>query len=414
MFATHFLDFTSDSQKSLRHLSHCHSKSLLSSPHSIFSVSMSSPTSVVSGSLIGGEVDPISLLDTTTTTTTTSTPDAATATTAKTTNAKSSWTVLPASQKSLRTTNPIRALVDPIVANIRTGKERGDGKDLISLAVRHALQASVSSHRSISKLCLMPLYVIPIYIYIYIYISLLHIQLGDPTASGNLPPCPVAIQAIQAALASHSHAAAAGYIPATGLEAARHAIANFHSIPKNKNNNNNNKVSPNQVVIANGCSGALELALTALLDEGSILLVPQPGFPLYQVIAESHGATVVHYNLLPNSNWECDLKQLHALMQQYGPAVVRGMVVNNPSNPTGAVFSKQHLRDIVQFCEQYALPLVADEVYGDLTFDDHVFVPVAHVAAELGSQVPVITASGLGKQFLVPGWRVGWVVFQDK
>lgn len=220
----------------------------------------------------------------------------------------------------------------------------------------------------------------------------------------------MAIQAVQQALASPFHAA--GYIPATGLEAARCAIAQFHShiTPGLVVS----AVSPQAVIIANGCSGALELALTALLDEGSILLVPRPGFPLYQVIADSLGASVVHYNLRPDRHWECNIRQLHQLMRQYGRSAVRGMVVNNPSNPTGAVWSKQHLREIVRFCQEYTLPLVADEVYGDLTFQNHVFVPAAQVAAECGNQVPVITASGLGKQFLVPGWRVGWVVFQDK
>lgn len=166
-------------------------------------------------------------------------------------------------------------------------------------------------------------------------------------------------------------------------------------------------------MIANGCSGALELALTALLDFGSILLVPQPGFPLYQVIAESHGACVVHYRLLPDRNWEVDLEHLEDLVSTYGSRI-RGLLVNNPSNPTGGVFSRGHLESLVTFAQKNRLPIVADEVYGDLTFEDSPFHPLADVAASLGWGVPVITASGLAKQFLVPGWRVGWIVFQDK
>ena len=91
------------------------------------------------------------------------------------------------------------------------------------------------------------------------------------------------------------------------------------------------------------------------------------------------------------------------------------MVLNNPSNPTGAVYDRHHLRDVVTLCHQYRIPIVADEVYGDLVFGEGAhFVPVAQVATELGQVVPVITASGIGKQFLLPGWRVGWVVFHDK
>lgn len=270
---------------------------------------------------------------------------------------KKSWKC-PASAKSLRTTNPIRAIVDPIVANIQGGEERGDGKDLISLA------------------------------------------LGDPTAAGNLPPCPIALDSIQEALTSEGHAA--GYVGATGTPEARQAIATFHG----------GKMNASSVIVASGCSGALELALTALLDPGTILLVPQPGFPLYEVIAKSHGASVVHYRLDPTKNWECDLQHMEELVCAYGPQV-RGILVNNPSNPTGGVFSLDHLKTVVKFAECHQLPLVADEVYGDLTFAACPFHPLADVAASLGEQVPVITASGLAKQWLVPGWRLGWLCFSD-
>lgn len=195
---------------------------------------------------------------------------------------------------------------------------------------------------------------------------------------------------------------AAGYVNALGKPEAREAIAKYHD------------TLAEHVIIANGCSGALELALTALLDPGTILLVPTPGFPLYQVIVESHGATVVHYHLLPNHNWECDLQDVRNRVQQYPPGMVRGMVVTNPSNPTGSVYTKQHLEAIVHMARHLRLPIVADEVYGDLTFGNHMFYPLAKVAANLGNHVPVITASGLAKQYLLPGWRVGWIVFHDR
>lgn len=180
--------------------------------------------------------------------------------------------------------------------------------------------------------------------------------------------------------------------------------------------------------------------------------VPRPGFPLYQVIAESHGASVVHYDLLPNQRWECDLDHMEAIIQgeeqnKKITKVVRGILVNNPSNPCGAVYSEEHLVNIVKLAEKYQVPIIADEIYGDMTFGTNTFCPVANVAAKLGCTVPVITASGLGKQCkfdciilsflflcslslanisllisslnpttpldLVPGWRLGWIVFHD-
>lgn len=228
------------------------------------------------------------------------------------------------------------------------------------------------------------------------------------------------IQALQ------SPSPAAGYVNACGWPEAREAIAAYHN--KTTSLITRTTITADQVVVANGCSGALELALTALLDDDSILLVPQPGFPLYQVIAESHGAQVMHYRLIEptgapcNSdekdkvNWECDLQHLRELMHSIsdGNRVIRGMVVNNPGNPTGAVFSERHLEQIIDFCDEFQLAVIADEVYGDLTFGKHLFFPLAGIAGRMGRRVPVITASGIGKQFLLPGWRVGWVAFQDK
>jgi len=126
---------------------------------------------------------------------------------------------------------------------------------------------------------------------------------------------------------------------------------------------------------------------------------------LYQVIAESHGATVAHYNLLPDKGWEVDLAQMESIIlgndtqrTNDNKKVVRAILVNNPSNPTGAVYSEQHLMEICQLAEKYQIPIVSDEIYGDMTFGSHIFHPMANIAAKLGFSVPIITASGLGKQ----------------
>ena len=215
------------------------------------------------------------------------------------------------------------------------------------------------------------------------------------------------------ALQSPDMGMAAGYANACGTTEARLAIHKYHYPNGNNISSLNDKedhsnvvvTSPDDVIVANGVSHALELALTALLDEDSVLLVPRPGFPLYQVIAESHGARVVHYDLLPNQGWECDLDHIDRTISEeeqcandVNAKVVRGIVVNNPSNPTGAVYSEEHLMQIARLAEKWNVPIVADEIYGDLTFGGNVFHPMANVASKLGYTVPVITASGLGKQ----------------
>ena len=200
----------------------------------------------------------------------------------------SEWN-LPASAKSIRTINPIRAIVDRVLA-ASTG-ERTDGKERIPLS------------------------------------------LGDPTAFGNLP-CPKEL--VSAIVSSVEGRKNNGYIAANGTAEAKAAIATAYD------------VDVDDVVIGSGCSGVLELALTAMLDEGTNMLVPKPGFPLYQVIADSHGASVKEYRLDPAQGWECDLADMEAQID----ANTRGILINNPSNPCGSVFSEAHLQKICELAEK--------------------------------------------------------------
>jgi len=224
----------------------------------------------------------------------------------------------------------------------------------------------------------------------------------DPAASSALKPCNAALDAVARALRERHHSAS--YLNASGSPEARVAVAHHHSYHEHI-------IGADNIVIANGCSGALQLALDTLLDPGTTVLVPHPGFPLYQMIAESNGAKVIEYHLLQDRNWECDMDHLESIMAS--STNVRAIIINNPSNPTGAVFSEYHLKQIVSFAAKHHLPIVSDEIYGEITFAPHKFHPMALVAAKMGRQVPVITASGISKQFLVPGWRVGWLAFHD-
>lgn len=88
----------------------------------------------------------------------------------------------------------------------------------------------------------------------------------------------------------------------------------------------------------------------------------------------------------------------------------KGILVNNPSNPCGSVYSKEHLEEIAKLAEKYCLPIIADEVYANMTFFGKEFIPMASVT----DQVPVLSCGGLAKQYLVPGWRIGWILIFDK
>lgn len=112
-----------------------------------------------------------------------------------------------------------------------------------------------------------------------------------------------------------------------------------------------------------------------------------------------------HYPLLPDNDWECDLQAMASLVDDR----TRAILINNPSNPCGSNFSIQHLQAICAVARKYGLPIISDEIYGGLVFDGK-FAPM-HIHS---GDVPVITVSGIGKEFVVPGWRLGWLVLHDK
>lgn len=143
-----------------------------------------------------------------------------------------------------------------------------------------------------------------------------------------------------------------GYAHTQGHEFARRAIAKYSA------HQSSEEIKPENICITSGCSAALEYSILALAERGQNILIPRPGFCLYQTLTEGLGIQVRFYDLLPEKQWECDLQQLESLIDENTAA----LVINNPSNPCGSVFSKKHLEDILAICEKYYLPVIADEV----------------------------------------------------
>lgn len=133
--------------------------------------------------------------------------------------------------------------------------------------------------------------------------------------------------------------------------------------------------------------------------------MPRPGFPIYKTLAECIDVEVRSYRLKPEKDWEVDLNDLEAQIDENTAAII----LNNPSNPCGSVFSEDHLRDILDVAYRYRIPVIADEIYEQLVFPDNKFIS----AASIDSGVPILICGGLAKRFLVPGWRLGWIVIHD-
>ncbi|OMO91914.1 Aminotransferase, class I/classII [Corchorus olitorius] len=225
---------------------------------------------------------------------------------------------------------------------------------------------------------------------------LISLGMGDPTLYSCFHTTRVAGESVVEALQSEKFN---GYSPTVGLPQTRRAIAEYLSrdLPY--------KLSADDVFITSGCTQAIDVALAMLGKPGANILLPRPGFPIYELCATFRRLQVRYFDLLPEKGWEVDLDAVEALADQN----TVGLVVINPGNPCGNVYSYQHLQKIAETAEKLKIPVIADEVYGHLAFGDNPFIPMG----VFGSIVPVLTLGSLSKRWIVPGWRLGWFVTTD-
>nr|AGK24944.1 aromatic aminotransferase [Ephedra sinica] len=192
-----------------------------------------------------------------------------------------------------------------------------------------------------------------------------------------------------------------GYAPSLGLPQAKKAVADFLS------KDLASKLSPNDVYMTVGCSQAIQICLTVLSSKSpnANILLPKPGFTLYQSLAAEIGIEAIFYELIPEDEWKVNLDQVRQLADENTTAIV----VINPNNPCGSVFSREHATEIAQTARDLGISIVSDEIYAHIVYGDYEFVPMAKFA----SIVPVITLGGLSKRWLIPGWRIGWLAICD-
>lgn len=215
-----------------------------------------------------------------------------------------------------------------------------------------------------------------------------YLNIGDPVAFGFQTP-PHLIEAVIRAMRDRQN----GYGPSVGIEAARVAVAAEYS-------GRGMPVTPDRVVLTAGTSEGIELALNAIADPGDEVLVPMPTYPLYTAVLPKIGARPVYYRTDAARGWQPDLDHLRSLI---GPRT-RAIVVIDPNNPTGAVYSRDVRLELISLAETYGLVVLADEVYGDLAYDG----PVAPIGS-LAPDAPIVSFSSLSKGYLAPGWRAGWL-----
>ena len=188
----------------------------------------------------------------------------------------------------------------------------------------------------------------------------------------------------------------AGYSDSKGIFAARKAVMHYTQQQGVKG------VILDDVYLGNGASELIAMATNALLDNGDELLVPMPDYPLWTAATTLSGGTPVHYRCDEGNGWMPDLDDIR---RKITPAT-KGIVVINPNNPTGALYSDELLRGIVQIARDHGLVVLADEVYDKVLYDG-----ARHTAiASLSEDVLTLTFNSLSKSYRSCGYRAGWMV----
>lgn len=221
------------------------------------------------------------------------------------------------------------------------------------------------------------------------------LTIGDPTVFGNFQPPPGLDAEISRIVREGK---SNGYCHSSGLEGPRAAIAASSKSP----------ITANDVILTSGCSHALDIALSVLGDAQKNILLPRPCFSLYGTLCGGRGIATKDYSLRPEADWEVDLESLEGQVDEQTAAIL----INNPSNPCGSVFSESHLVKIHDVADKFNLPVISDEIYKDMHFPSS--EKKFKSFAEISENVPTLVVGGLAKQFMIPGWRLGWVEIHDR
>ncbi|MBR4210673.1 MAG: pyridoxal phosphate-dependent aminotransferase [Lachnospiraceae bacterium] len=188
---------------------------------------------------------------------------------------------------------------------------------------------------------------------------------------------------------------AQGYSDSKGIFSARKAIMQYCQIKKIPN------VGINDIYIGNGVSEMIVMCMQGLLDNGDEILVPSPDYPLWTAAVTLAGGTAVHYICDEQADWYPDMDDIRSKVTDR----TKGIVVINPNNPTGALYPKEVLEEIVEIARQNHLIIFADEIYDRLLMDGLVHTAIASLAPDLFT----VSLNGLSKSHRVAGFRVGWM-----
>ena len=220
--------------------------------------------------------------------------------------------------------------------------------------------------------------------------QILKLNIGNPAPFGFNAPDEILHDVI------HNLSAATGYSDSKGLFSARKAImqeCQRLNIPN---------IDIDDIYLGNGVSELITMAMQALLNDGDEVLVPAPDYPLWTAAVSLSGGAAVHYLCDEQADWFPDITDIESKVNNN----TRALVIINPNNPTGSVYSREILLQLIDLCRKHDLILFADEIYSKIVYDDAVHIP----AASLCDDVFIVSFNGLSKSYRLAGFRSGWMI----
>lgn len=220
--------------------------------------------------------------------------------------------------------------------------------------------------------------------------KILKLNIGNPAPFGFDTPDDILKDVI------HQLPTAQGYSDAAGIYSARVAVMQYYQQKGVRN------VSVNDIFIGNGVSELIIMAMQALLNNGDEVLLPSPDYPLWTAAVSLSSGHPVHYQCDEQAEWAPDIDDIKKKITSKTKAIV----LINPNNPTGAVYSKEVLYAIVEVARQHNLIIYSDEIYDKILFEE----AKHHCIASLADDVVIVTLSGLSKNYRIAGFRSGWLL----
>jgi len=224
--------------------------------------------------------------------------------------------------------------------------------------------------------------------------QILKLNIGNPAPFGFNAPDEILHDVI------HNLSNAQGYCDSKGLYSARKAIMQecqrLHI----------NDVDIDDIYLGNGVSELIMMAMQALLNDGDEVLIPAPDYPLWTAAVSLAGGTPIHYICDESADWFPDIQDMEFKITPN----TRALVIINPNNPTGAVYSREILLEVIELARRHKLILFADEIYSKIVYDEAEFIPIA----SLDDDLFIVSFNGLSKSYRLAGFRSGWMILSGK